>query len=67
MTKCFLCNDSCFITTKTGADIEIIDGNRLDIEYNGFHVPTINIEINFCPMCGKKLENTTDKGYTIVR
>ena len=64
MEKCFLCNDS-YITTNTGADIEIIDGNKLNIDYNGFQVPDINIEINFCPICGRKLGGGDNIKYKI--
>ena len=64
MDKCFLCNDS-YITTNTGADIEIIDGNKLNIDYNGFQVPDINIEINFCPICGRKLRGGDNIKYKI--
>ena len=64
MEKCFLCNES-YITTNTGADIEIIDGNKLNIDYNGFQVPDINIEINFCPICGRKLGGGDNIKYKI--
>lgn len=65
MDKCFLCDSDSYIITNIGAYIDVIDGNRLDIDFDSPHVPEINIEINFCPICGRKLENTKDKGYTI--
>lgn len=65
MKQCFLCNNDNYIVTNTGAYIEIIDGNRLDIDCNSPEVPNINIEINFYPICGRKLENTKDKGYRL--
>lgn len=64
MDKCFLCNDS-YITTNTVADIEIIDSNKLNIDYNGFQVPDINLEINFCPICGRKLGGEDSMKYKI--
>lgn len=67
MDKCFLCESNSYITTKSGASIDILDGNRLDIDLSCSHEPCINIEINFCPICGRKLENTKDKGYEITK
>lgn len=67
MEKCFLCDGKNYIITDSGADIEIINGNRLEIDYNNYDTPCINIEINFCPMCGRKLENTREKGYKLAR
>ena len=67
MDKCFLCDSDSYMVTNAGAYIDIIDGNRLDIDFDSPHVPEINIEINFCPICGRKLENTKDKGYTIKK
>lgn len=65
MDKCFLCESDGYMIANTGAYIDVIDGNRLDIDFDSPHVPEIDIEINFCPICGRKLESTTDKGYTI--
>lgn len=65
MNKCFLCEGEGYITTKSGACIEILDGNRLDIDFSCSHEPCINIEINFCPICGKGLEIQKEKGYEI--
>lgn len=65
MSKCFLCEDKNYITTKSGAYIEILEGNRLDIDFSS-HEPCINIEINFCPICGRTLTVEKEKGYEIV-
>ena len=64
MDKCFLCDSDSYIVTNTGAYIDIMDGNRLDIDCDSTE---INIEINYCPICGRKLENRKDKGYTIQK
>ena len=59
---CFLCETKKFMLTKNGA-IDIVNGNRLEIDSNLDGVT--NVEINFCPMCGRKLERVVDKGYKI--
>lgn len=66
MNKCFLCNDNNYMITKTGATIDIVDGNRLEMDFDS-HEPSINIEINYCPICGRKLESKNDKGYRISK
>lgn len=64
MEKCFLCETKSYITTKKGAYIDILEGNRLDIDLDTSCV-NINIEINFCPICGKALTVKKERGYAI--
>lgn len=59
---CFLCETKKFMLTKNGA-IDIVNGNRLEIDSNLDGLT--NVEINFCPICGRKLERVVDKGYKI--
>lgn len=59
---CFLCETKKFMLTKNGA-IDIVNGNRLEIDSNLDGLT--NVEINFCPICGRKLERVADKGYKI--
>lgn len=59
---CFLCETKNFMLTKNGT-IDIVNGNRLEIDSNLDGLT--NVEINFCPMCGRKLERVVDKGYKI--
>lgn len=62
MDGCFLCKHENYMSTNTGATIEILDGNKFDVDFGGCsHEPCINIEINYCPMCGRKLESNTNK------
>ena len=56
---CFLCETKKFMLTKNGA-IDIVNGNRLEIDSNLDGLT--NVEINFCPICGRKLERVVDKG-----
>lgn len=67
MDKCFLCDSDNYMITDTGAYIDVLDGDRLEIDCNSPYVTEINIEINFCPICGRKLESTKSKGYTIEK
>ena len=62
--KCFFCEERHYLATKTGATMELIEGDRLEIE-TGMIEPIINIEINYCPFCGRELKHTRDKGYII--
>lgn len=65
MMGCFLCSSNVeFMTTPSGAYIDI-EGNRLTIEIKNHHEQDIDIEINFCPICGKELQSQNDKGYII--
>lgn len=59
---CFLCETKKFMLTKNGT-IDIVNGNRLEIDSNLDGLT--DVEINYCPICGRKLENTIDKGYKI--
>ena len=45
--------------------IDIVNGNRLEIDSNLDGL--INIEINYCPICGRKLERIVGKGYKILK
>lgn len=67
MTSCFLCDGTGSLETDAGASIDILEGDRLEIEYHCSHEQVINIEINYCPLCGKKLENTRCLGYTVSK
>lgn len=67
MNKCFLCEGGGYMSTNTNAIIDILDGNRLDIDFSCSHEPCINIEINFCPICGRSLESKKDKGYEVKK
>ena len=59
---CFLCETKKFMLTKNGT-IDIVNGNRLEIDSNLDGVTTV--EINYCPMCGRKLKRIADKGFKI--
>ena len=59
---CFLCETKKFMLTKNGT-IDIVNGNRLEIDSNLDGLT--DVEINYCPMCGRKLERIVDKGYKI--
>lgn len=61
---CFLCETKNFMLTKNGT-INIVNGNRLEIDSNLDGLT--DVEINYCPICGKKLEMVTDKGYKISK
>ena len=61
---CFLCETKKFMLTKNGT-IDIINGNRLEIDSNLDGLT--DVEINFCPICGRKLERVVDKGYKISK
>lgn len=63
MNKCFLCEGNSYMCINNSNYIEILDGNRLDVEIES---STINVEINYCPICGKKLEPKKDKGYVVI-
>ena len=60
--SCFLCETKKFMLTKNGA-IDIVNGNRLEIDSNLDGLT--DVEINYCPICGRKLERVVDKGYKI--
>ena len=59
---CFLCETKNFMLTKNGT-IDIVNGNRLEIDSNLDGLT--DVEINYCPICGRKLERLIDKGYKI--
>lgn len=61
---CFLCETKKFMLTKNGT-IDIVNGNRLEIDSNLDGIT--DVEINYCPMCGRKLERVVDKGYKISK
>lgn len=61
---CFLCETKKFMLTKNGT-IDIINGNRLEIDSNLDGLT--DVEINYCPICGRKLERVVDKGYKISK
>lgn len=61
---CFLCETKKFMLTKNGT-IDIVSGNRLEIDSNLDGLT--DVEINYCPICGRKLERIVDKGYKISK
>ena len=61
---CFLCETKKFMLTKNGT-IDIVNGNRLEIDSNLDGIT--DVEINYCPMCGRKLKRIVDKGYKISK
>lgn len=61
---CFLCETKNFMLTKNGT-INIVNGNKLEIDSNLDGLT--DVEINYCPICGKKLEMVIDKGYEISK
>lgn len=61
---CFLCETKKFMLTKNGT-IDIINGNRLEIDSNLDGLT--DVEINYCPICGRKLKRVVDKGYKISK
>ena len=61
---CFLCETKKFMLTKNGT-IDIVNGNRLKIDSNLDGLT--DVEINYCPICGRKLERIVDKGYKISK
>lgn len=63
MSKCFLCEGNSYMCINNSNYIEILDGNRLEVEIAS---STINVEINYCPICGKKLESKKYKGYVVI-
>lgn len=62
--SCFLCETKKFMLTKNGT-IDIVNGNRLEIDSNLDGLT--DVEINYCPICGRKLERVVDKGYKISK
>ena len=61
---CFFCETKKFMLTKNGT-IDIVNGNRLEIDSNLDGLT--DVEINYCPICGRKLERVIDKGYKISK
>lgn len=61
---CFLCETKNFMLTKNGT-IDIVNGNRLEFDSNLDGLT--DVEINYCPICGRKLEMVIDKGYKISK
>lgn len=61
---CFFCgeNKTYIILDYTNIYMELIKGNRLEIDANN---TCKDIEINFCPFCGKQLKAESKKGYEI--
>lgn len=64
MEKCFFCEEKRYLATKSGATIELVETDRLEIDIDTVE-PIVNIEINYCPMCGRELKHIRDKGYQI--
>lgn len=61
---CFLCETKKFMLTKNGT-IDIVSGNRLEIDSNLDGLT--DVEINYCPICGRKLKRIVDKGYKVSK
>ena len=53
---CDYCENENPFVTKKGWDVYIYD-NEINVEWDGIN---IDLTINYCPMCGRKLSEVQD-------